>query len=117
MGLNFRGSNAQWSYSGFNSFRERLANEIKINLREMAGFTRDASNPGNDWNEINDPIALFLNHSDCEGELAPDACLAIAPRLRELVSNWDECYDRVNALTLADDMEYMATCGESLKFC
>lgn len=113
MGLAFRQSNAQWSYSGFNAFRCRLAAEIGINLREMAGF----GPPERPWHKITDGISPLLNHSDCEGELTPEECKRVAPRLRELVADWTDGHDKQNALELADDMEATAEKGEALVFC
>lgn len=113
MGLAFRQSNANWSYSGFNAFRCRLAAEIGINLREMAGF----GPPERPWHKITDGIAPLLNHSDCEGELTPEECKRVAPRLRELVADWPDDHDKQNALELADDMEATAAKGEALVFC
>lgn len=112
MGLNFRNSNAQWSYGGFNRFRERLAAEIGINLREMEGFV----DGGLSWKKIKDPIAPFLNHSDCDGDLSPEQCATVAPRLRELVDGWDDDHDKRNALELAKDMKIHAAASKPLVF-
>ena len=124
MGLGFSESKASWSYTGFMDFRERLAAEIGIDLQKMVGFSnRKYHSPDHilgtmPWDKITDPIKPFLNHSDCEGELSPEDCLIVAPRLRELVADWDEFdYDRQNALILADDMERCGKDGKALIFC
>jgi len=112
MGLNFSHCEARWSYSGFNRFRDRLANELGFSIYEMRGFggTRIFS-------EINDDIIPLLDHSDCDGSLTPDECAKVAPRLRELVKGWsDEDYDKVKALDLAEGMELAASHGEELEF-
>ena len=112
MGLDFRGSSASWSYSGFNSFRTRLAKEIDISLQDMEGFGGDKP-----WSEVNDPIVGFLHHSDCEGELTAEQCATIAPRLAELVIAWgDDDYDKRKALKLSEDMIALAKAGEALEF-
>lgn len=83
MGIGFSGTKASWSYSGFSHFRRRLIPDGQ-----------------------NDPIRIFLGHSDCDGELSPDECALIAPRIRYLIKDWDrEDYDRKNATELADAME------------
>lgn len=118
MGLNFKNSTAQWSYSGFNYFRKRLAKEIGINLYDMEGFGDGCHS----WENVKDDIVPLLNHSDCEGELSPEDCKSVAPRLRELVSNWDNRiweyeHDTQNARILADDMEKFGEKGIPLEFC
>jgi len=105
MGIRFVPGNASWSYSGFDEFRTRLAKEVGLDLDQMVGFGGSHA-----W-ELDDPITLLLNHSDCDGSLSPIECDQIAPRLQELVSTWsselgtDENYDRTNALYLAEAMQ------------
>lgn len=94
MGLDFSVSDAHWSYSGFHTFRERVAREIGIDLNSMQGFGGSIS-----WEKIVDPISKFLYHSDCDGTITPEDCFAIYPRLRELVKDWpDHDPDKVRAL-------------------
>ena len=112
MGLNFSHAEASWSYSGFDEFRHRLALEAGIDLYMMDGFGGDIP-----FDSINDPIKPLLDHSDCEGELTPEECATVAPRLRELVSNWDdEDYDKRHALYLAEGMDEAASNNENLRF-
>lgn len=112
MGLDFDGSDTHWSYGGFNKFRARLGFEININLNAMIGFGGFTS-----WDNVSDDIKYFLNHSDCNGELMPNECLKIAPRLKELVKKWDDNdYDKIKALELADDMEFLAKKNKPLIF-
>ena len=125
MGLDFSHCEAHWSYSGFNRFRARLAKEIGIVLEEMRGFMpfgltpEEKENwPGKEWAEVDDPIVHFLDHSDCDGKLAPVQCKVVAPRLRELVKSWpDDDYDKIDALDLAKGMDLAASRKESLIFC
>ena len=112
MGLNFSHTEASWSYSGFDKFRHRLAQEVEIDLDMMDGFGGDIP-----FDSINDQIKPLLDHSDCEGELTPEECATVAPRLRELVSNWDyEDYDKRHALYLAEGMDEAASNNENLRF-
>lgn len=111
MGLNFNLCNdidSQWSYSGFHRFRTHLAKSIGIRLDEMEGFTGD----GKTWDSVDDPIKIFLYHSDCDGELYGSECEKIYPRLIEIVSSWpntvDNEHDITNALKLAEAMKECA---------
>jgi len=114
MGLDFSHTEASWSYSGFMRFRTRLAKEIGINLREMRGL---GDSGVLSWDKIIDPIKPLLDHSDCEDDLSPNECMKIAPRMRELVSDWDDDdYDKIQALLLADGMELAGSRNESLQF-
>lgn len=104
MGLDFRGSRAHWSYSGFHRFRERIADQLGFDLNSMEGF-----GGGKKWSSIKDPIVPLLSHSDCDGEMTPQECKAVYPRLREIISEWPaDDYDRIHAELLADGMENCA---------
>jgi hypothetical protein len=124
---------AQWSYSGFKHFRTELAKEAGITLSEMNGFGGARS-----WSKAHDDIVPLLNHSDCDGELSPEDCARVAPRLRQLVASWPDnmgivstpqmvalgykpnfsisSHDKVNAMRLADAMEAAAKDGQKLEF-
>lgn len=113
MGLDFKDSEARWSYSGFNAFRDRLAREIGIELKGMYGHGGILS-----WKNVTDAIVPLLDHSDCEGELSAKECKAVAPRLLELIRDWPEHdYDRVMATILAKDMQKLARKNKPLVFC
>jgi hypothetical protein len=67
---------------------------------------------------LDDAIVPLLNHSDCDGELTPEECATISPRLRELAAAWPEDdYGREHALRLADDMDLAARLDCHLEFC
>lgn len=143
MGLDFNHSDAHWAYSGFNRFRTKLAEEIGICLPLMEGFWNEKSSSSTmeltklivgtktmgehffwlpqkplKWDNINDPIVDLLYHSDCDGELSSEQCKKIAPRLRELIKDWDDKdYDKEQALLLAEGMENCAKKNQILKFC
>jgi hypothetical protein len=104
MGLDFSHCNARWSYTGFSRFRARLAEAA--GLKELNNLVIK-----------NDPILPLLAHSDCEGILTPEECRSVAPRLRDLVSNWqDGDYDKDTGLELAEGMESAASKNEDLEF-
>lgn len=113
MGLDFSHCDAHWSYSGFNRFRERLAESININLSNMYGFGGTDS-----WYGLNDDIVPLLNHSDCDGKLTIRECRKVSKRLRELVVTWDDNdYDKMQALRLADGMDLAVKEKKQLIFC
>ena len=56
MGIDFSGVDARWSYSGFMTFRERVAAGAGIELMEMDGFGGQVQ-----WEDIEDPIKILLN--------------------------------------------------------
>ena len=91
-----------WSYSGFHDFRRHLVELAGINLDEMQGFA-DGSE-GIPWDTVDDAIVPFIYHSDCDGELTPEQCGTVGPRLRELVEQLDG-YDKRAGLRLADLMD------------
>ena len=122
MGLDFTyegeardvGEAPRWSYSGFMRFRERLAAEAGLGeLRRFEGF-----GGAREWPQVFDEsLVLLLNHSDCEGELSPESCALIAPRLREVIERWPEDdYDRQSGERLATYMEACAAHSTPLIF-
>lgn len=112
MGLDFSHCGATWAYSGFGRFRRKLAAEIGMDLYEMEGF--DGNIP---FSNYQDDILPLLDHSDCDGELSIEECKKVAPRLRQLVSSWeDNDFDKNTALELADGMDYAVKCNEPLEF-
>lgn len=72
---------------------------------------------GRSWVKIADGIKPLLTHSDCEGELSVEEMKLVAPRLRELVADWEGGHDKSSALLLADDMDRLIQIGEPLVFC
>lgn len=67
-----------WSYPGFRQFRQRLAQHIGIDLKQMRGFGGEG-----DWTTVSSPIRHLLDHSDCDGELTPQQASELAPTLRQ----------------------------------
>lgn len=121
MGIGFSHCGASWSYSGFGHFRRRLAREIGIALEAMEGFEEACPFCGQPmkglpWGRFSDDIKPLLVHSDCDGEMSPAECARVAPRLRELVADWPDDYDKFNAFLLAEGMERAAEENEPLVF-
>lgn len=105
---------AQWAYSGFMRFREKVAHHYGITLKDMDGFHGTTK-----WKNVKAEPSMkrFLNHSDCDGILSPNTCFDLAPILRKVVSNWEDSdYDKQMALLLADNMESCFKAGNPLIF-
>ncbi len=110
MGLSI--GEAHWTYSWFRKFRRRLADSIGINIRDMAGFGGEIS-----WGTVHDDIVPLLDHSDCDGELSPDDCAKVAPRLSEVINPWpNDDWMREQRMILAAEMERHSASGEYLVF-
>ena len=118
MGIQFSHCKASWSYSGFMRFRERLAESIGMQLRKMPGFRDNQEEFA--WEDYDDPIIPFLNHSDCDGVLTPEQCRTIAPRLREIISTWEDNFENSYDLEMAEElirgMEIAEKENENLQF-
>ena len=119
MGLDFSNNDAHWSYGGFMNFRRKLAKEIEIDIDSMQGFVDGKG--GISWDNVTDPLKIFLNHSDCDGELSPKECELIAPRLLEIIRTWDDSldnqYDKSQAILLISGMNKSIINKEPLEFC
>lgn len=112
MGLDFRGADVSWAYSGFMRFRQRVVNGAGYmgDLREMYGHGLPAAMKKDD-------IYDFIDHSDCDGELTPEQMRKIEPRLRAIVSLWpDGDTDKTRGLALCDGMRACIQAGENLEF-
>lgn len=132
MGLDFSHTDAQWSYGGFGRFREALAKYEGIDLPKMRGFcpcfgiaADHHTHPALPWDDITTPLKPLLNHSDSDGDLSPEQCTQVAPRLREVVTalwaNPDPAdslarHSLQQGLALADGLELAATQGERFEF-
>lgn len=113
-------ADAGWSYGGFARFRQALAEHEGIDLSVMNGFRKGGDDRDRvSWDTVSSPLKPLLDHSDCDDELSPRACAAVAPYLRVVVAALPEenTYDRVNGLLLADAMEAAAAEGVPLEFC
>ncbi|MBT2477608.1 hypothetical protein [Streptomyces sp. ISL-94] len=122
MGIDFSHGEAQWSYSGFAQFRTAIATREGIDLNQMYGYGGERS-----WDTITSPLRPLLDHSDCDGNLSPADCTAIASHLHTVVEElWPATlqqdddpigtYHRQAGLALADGMEQAAEADEPLEF-
>jgi len=119
----------QWDYPGFGLFRSRLAAAEGLDLDEMQGYSKldwslhdSYQAPGTrSWDEATTDLKPLLNHSDCDGEMTPEECALVVPRLREILVTWDADdptfdYDLTNGLLLATCMETCARENTNLEF-
>jgi hypothetical protein len=114
----------QWSYGGFDRFRQRLAEAEGFSLNEMAGFGEgfgeDAVRGTRSWDDVTTELAPLLNHSDCDGEMTPQECAAVLPRLREIITGWATAepgdYDVQAGQALCEAMQLCAEQGVRLLF-
>lgn len=131
MGLDFTHTDAHFSYGDFGEFRRALARWEGFDLDAMAGHCAPwrgddpLTHQNRPWDEIDVPLKPLLNHSDCDGDLSPEECAQVAPRLREAIDAlWPDSDGslearlyRGNGLALADGMDRAAAAGERLGFC
>lgn len=112
MGLDFDNSEAHWSYGGFHRFRTKLAAQMGLEISKMEGFGGITPWPDDVF------CQHFMNHSDCDDDIAYEHCEEIATKLREMVKDWPEDdYDKQQALLLAEGLEYCAEFHENMVFC
>ncbi len=135
MGLNITYAGAEryqqaiWAYSGFMAFRERLArasgliaadeslNRYYDSVESHAYKAGDRQALHAYPSQFNEPLVLLIDHADCEGDLSPDQCQRLAPRLRDLMKDWpDDDYDRVMGERLAAACEHCAANKLVLEF-
>ncbi|AJE38802.1 hypothetical protein [Streptomyces nodosus] len=98
-----------WSYTGFNMFRQWLAQAEGFTLAEMDGLGGDRM-----WSSISTTLAPLLDHPDDEGSLAPAQCAAMLPRL-EAITDQREHQDGDPVLERRiDDVRQLVTV---MKYC
>ncbi|MGY1454358.1 hypothetical protein [Streptomyces sp. SS8] len=102
-----------WSYSGFSTFGQWLAQAEGFTLAEMYGFGGDRP-----WDGVSTPLARLLDHPDDDGpNLTHSQCTAMLPRLEEIISQQhndgdpkiqrlvDDARRLVNAMKICVDKE------------
>ncbi|WP_328946816.1 hypothetical protein OG259_40435 [Streptomyces sp. NBC_00250] len=73
-----------WSYSGFATFRRRLAEAEGLVLSEMWGFGGERP-----WSEVSTALEPLLDHPDDSGDdLSPGECASILVRLEAISDQW-----------------------------
>tara|TARA_R110000772_G_scaffold6250_5_gene21941 strand:- start:2067 stop:2417 length:351 start_codon:yes stop_codon:yes gene_type:complete len=75
-------------YSSFGRFRDVLAKEIGINLKDYFGYGGD--NPTKHLEDIDHDIMPLLNHSDCDGELSVEDSKRIVKGLESILETYTE---------------------------
>ena len=96
-----------WSYGGFNTFREKIAHTLEINLQAY-------------WDTIEKEtrgIDYLLNHSDCDGDIKPIHCAECAVDLANIIKDWPNSFDKQQASLLIKCMEESARLNSPLIFC
>lgn len=112
MGLDTTHNAWHGSYSSFSHWRVATAALLGFDLHSMVGFGGKRS-----WSDlVPDPLHKLLDHSDCDGEISPEDCAAIAKRLEELIPNYTVDWHRGAAHQFADGCRDAAAAGEALKF-
>ena len=115
MGLDFIGSEAHWSYSGFMIFREKVWN--------TAGFKGKLENLYNNnfyLNQITSKHPLFwlFHHSDCEGFLTVNRMKKIYPALQNIINQWDkDDWYKKEAQQWINDMKNLIKNNKKMEFC
>lgn len=97
MGLDFYPEGPHFSYSGFSYFRNNIAHYFKIPL-VLSGYIWSSQTGDKlpftfidydlDQIEFTDKhtfLELFLNHSDCDGQLTPEECKGISMLMDEYI--------------------------------
>ncbi|MET9497834.1 hypothetical protein [Streptomyces sp. NPDC006552] len=97
-----------WSYTGFNMFREWLAEAEGFTLAEMNGFGGDRK-----WGSVSTTLAPLLAHPDDEGSLTPAQCAAMLARLEAIACEPHEDGDPVNERRVDDVRQLVAV----VKYC
>jgi len=117
MGLDCSHDAFHGAYSAFNSFRQAVAFAIggsfppHYKRDEKGSFLRDEADKlirdtslddesvytGDDYTQEKYPgLFEFLSHSDCDGEISPEMCKAVADDLEPLLEKMpDECFGHI----------------------
>lgn len=112
MGLDTSHGCFSGAYSTFNRYRDYMAKLVGINTDEMEGLGGDKQWPS----DIEEPLCIMINHSDCDGDIPKDDILPLLKRLKELLplitdEYWKSITEQwINGLTLAHDS------GEKVEF-
>jgi len=129
MGLDTSHNCWHGAYSAFNRFRHAIAEAVGIPLDSMEGYEPMFPTPEEERSESvswaryeHDPICILLNHSDCDGEIANEHCLALAARIEEISPKLRESGEghipdyRAAALQFAKGLRDAAEAGEDVEF-
>ncbi|MGW4603807.1 hypothetical protein ACWENS_11115 [Streptomyces sp. NPDC004532] len=100
---NVTGPDVSWSYTGFDMFREWLAQTEGLALAEMNGFGGDRM-----WDSVSTTLAPLLDHPDDEGSLTPTQCAAMLPRLEAITDQQPKDGDPVHERRVDDVRQLVA---------
>src|SRR5262245_6396375 len=98
------------SYSGFDAFQQRLAAAIGIDLKLMETHGGDRK-----WDDVKDPLAVFLRQTCDGGKLSPQECVFVRRRIWEVTHHWP-IEDRDGARHFASFMAEAAFLGQWLRW-
>lgn len=125
MGLNCSHDAWDGAYSSFQTFR--------LAVGKAAGYTivdegRNSEYVNLDWNNLtesnvygewekmpDDPLIIFLAHSDCEGEIKPEHAVAVAEALEKVVPKLTG-WNKARAEQFAAGLRAAAAANEPLEF-
>ena len=113
MGIDFSHCDAQWAYSGFARFRNKIAEQVGLKDYNKIDRTDDPK-----FQAIKrDPIKYLLAHSDCDGHLTAIQCRKLEPRIREILSSWsDDDRDKHRGLELCEGLKLAGEKNQRLEF-
>nr|BFD88620.1 hypothetical protein StreXyl84_80210 [Streptomyces sp. Xyl84] len=99
-----------WSYTGFNMFREWLAQAEGFTLAEMNGFGGERT-----WSSVSTTLTPLLEHPDDDGpSLTPAQCGAMLPRLEAIMDQRQRDRSAPALQRRIDDTRQLVTV---LKYC
>ena len=91
MGLDITHDAFHGSYSSFDRFRQAVAKSCGGSYPTHDDASLDPSSWYLDTNDDGSRLALFLSHSDYDGELTPEECTSIANEMEVLLQRIDAC--------------------------
>ncbi len=130
MGLHFSHGLANFSYSGFNDLRAKIARDTGFlteiqeerpgypgRLRVVYPLKYSGFLSISKFRVFKDPIRWLLDHSDCDGYIPPVRAGKIAARLRNIVYDWaDNNHYKDMALKLAKGLQDASDADENFEF-
>lgn len=85
------------SYSGYNAWREQLAQLAGYEATEYARFgTTEPLHAATVWNGATGPFAELINFSDCEGVIGPTTSAKLAKDFAEFDEKARATFDKYN---------------------
>lgn len=113
MGIDFSHGEAHWSYSGFNRFRNKLAEALGFDVPSDGIYGSDF------YMKLEEqPIFPLINHSDCDGNLTVEEMEQTLPQLEKIVDMWadDLGSEKGRGTLLIESMKAAIAAGKPLEF-